>query len=114
MSYLRYLSTYSVDDCELCDALKRDRKAQSLVCREKKPMKVWITKYALTRGIIEEEAVETHSARMIGLQRSPCSRFCKPYWHTDPHEAAQHARQMQSRKIASLEKQIENLKKKIF
>ncbi len=80
-------------------------------------MKVWITKYALTQGIKENEANvcsdvsdEMIVVKGIGLY----GYFHKPYWHTDKQEAIKHAESMRLKKIDSLKKQIAKLEKLKF
>jgi len=70
----------------------------------------WITKYALTSGILEYET----SISGIGDGGMICAEnsyqcFHKPYWHDTEVEALAHADQLRLKKIASLKKQIERL-----
>lgn len=79
-------------------------------------MKVWISKYALTTGIIEIEAKETHSPSMVADASDPLSMFHGEgkEWHKSKEEAFQRAEIMKKKKIESLEKQIEKIKKMKF
>jgi len=76
--------------------------------------KVWITKYALTQGIIEGEAEICHgvSESMIELLESNKMYFHGEgrEWHRDKESAIKRAEEMKLKKIASIEKQLEKLK----
>lgn len=79
-------------------------------------MKVWITKYALTRGIIESEGEEL-SKTMIRVRGAAVK--CQVYsifpdWWPSKESAILRAEQMRNAKIKSLEKQVEKLKKLKF
>lgn len=77
-------------------------------------MKVWITKYALTRGILEKEVEDCGD----GMVREKESFFPAYYhgtdWHTDKQSAVAKAEEMRKKKIASLKKQIDKLEKMKF
>lgn len=77
-------------------------------------MKVWITKYALTDGIIEEEA-EPCGKDMIAVrnERALSSYFHGEgkNWHKTKESAIAKAEEMREKKIASLKKQIDKLEK---
>ena len=74
-------------------------------------MKVYITKYALTHGIMEEEAEEV-SQKMIRVRsRNYDSFFHGNEWHTSKKQAIAQAEKMRTKRIISLEKSIEKLKK---
>lgn len=77
-------------------------------------MKAFITRYALTKGIIEVEAREG-SDGWFGPkgQEEWCWRFPLAAWHRTRKAAISRAEEMRVKKIASLKKQItklENLK----
>lgn len=74
-------------------------------------MKVWITKYALTRGIVEAEA-NAPSDRVVKFPNGKILYVGHSY--ADKKEAIQKADEMRVRKIASLKKQIEKLEKMKF
>ena len=83
-------------------------------------MKVWITKYALTKGI-EEADVELTSTADLVVERSSGALGCDQYyhgkgkeWHQTKIEAIQRAEEMRKKKIDSLRKQIEKLEKMTF
>lgn len=66
-------------------------------------MKVWITKYALTRGIIETDNL------------NDCYSGKGYSWiHYDKEAAIQKSEEMRQKKIASLKKQIEKLEEMRF
>lgn len=79
-------------------------------------MKVWITKYALTKGIFAEEvdACFHISPKMVADRgrNTTCYTTCyhKPDWHENLSDAIAQAETMRARKIKSLEKQIAKLK----
>lgn len=80
-------------------------------------MKVWITKYALTDGIIERDVEICHevSSTMAEVKNNPYGEYYyKPHWHESREEAIARAEQMRLRKIASLEKQIAKLRELRF
>lgn len=75
-------------------------------------MKVWITKYALTKGIIEADGGLTSSESVSILNRGlplPTHWFYKGDWHSDKKSAIKKAEEMRQKKIESLKKQIEKL-----
>lgn len=80
-------------------------------------MKVWITKYALTKGIIEADAEKALSDTVV-IPRGRCilqsNWFCIGDWHTSKKQAIAKAEEMRQKKIASLKKQIEKLEKMKF
>ena len=75
-------------------------------------MKVWITKYALTDGIIENDAevcIDTDATgNMIVCDRVYFHGEGRE-WHRTKESAIQKAEEMRQKKIASLKKQIEKL-----
>lgn len=80
-------------------------------------MKVWITKYALTSGIIETEAEECGD----DMVRVHNNTFCDSYyhkegreWHRTKESAVAKAEEMRKKKIASLQKQIKKLENTNF
>lgn len=75
-------------------------------------MKIWITKYALTAGILAREGWTTDVERMIGYQEGASRNYMhKPYWHASEAEAVSHAEELKARKLQSLEKQIAKIRK---
>lgn len=77
-------------------------------------MKIWITKYALTRGIIEREVED----RGDGIVKDDSS-YITSYYHKkdyclDYESAIAKAEEMRKKKIESLKKQIEKLEKMKF
>lgn len=83
-------------------------------------MKVWITKYALTRGIIEAETNEISDdgychAYWIDRKGYECDSFLSPrHFEEDKESAIFKAKEMRQKKITSLKKQIEKLEKMKF
>lgn len=79
-------------------------------------MKVWITKYAMTDGIIEAEAepcgFDIISASWDNGTR--CNNFKGDEWWSRKKNAIEKAEEMRQEKIASLKKQIEKLERMRF
>ena len=78
-------------------------------------MKVWITKYALTDGIVEKEVYSKDSLYIIFTDGS--YDFVKnegKHWHINKDSAIKRAEEMRQKKIASLKKQIEKLEEMRF
>jgi hypothetical protein len=87
--------------------------------KERQIIKVWVTKYALTSGIFEAQAeiCADIDPQMISLKRSQGhlqENFHGKDWHTSVEAAFKRANEMKEKKIVSLEKQIEELRKKKF
>ena len=76
-------------------------------------MKVWITKYALTDGIIEAEAMYLgHDIVAVTLENDTRSiNLYSDECHLSKESAIQKAEEMRQKKIASLKKQIEELER---
>ena len=73
-------------------------------------MKFYITKYALTRGIIEAHGrILNDCSTMIKLIDSDIDYVGQPFWHVRKEDAIEHALNMRERKIKNLRKQIERL-----
>lgn len=78
-------------------------------------MQVYITKYALTKGIeiVEAELSDRVSDNIFTIEK--CSRyFHKGDWCLTKEDAINKAEEMRANKIKSLEKQIEKLKNSNF
>jgi hypothetical protein len=80
----------------------------------KKPVKVWITKYALSQGIYSTDAeiCTDISDKMISVKEKGSyydQCFHKPDWYETMKEALEQAEKMKQRKIASLKKQVKKL-----
>lgn len=82
--------------------------------------KVWVTKYALTKGVYTAENVVQRRSindQMIEIRyqnsRGYTSSFCihKPYWHTTEDEARAQVVKMVERKMKSLIKSKHHLNK---
>lgn len=79
-------------------------------------MKVWITKYALTDGIIEAEG-EPYGLEWVSASWDNgclCNNFEQGEWFDTRERAIQKAEEMRQKKIASLKKQIEKLERMRF
>lgn len=69
-------------------------------------MKVWITKYALTKGIYQEDA-EICDEEMIRVKQVQYFHFGE--WHMEKDKAIQKAEEMRIKKLQSLDKQIKKI-----
>lgn len=71
-------------------------------------MRVYITKYALTEGIMERDGEETGSG-MVRVPTGHCfpehAYFHRNEWHTTREAAVARAEQMRAAKLKSIEKQ---------
>jgi hypothetical protein len=73
--------------------------------------KFWITKYALSAGIYSIDGVTFDDAPRL-LRKAGCHEFFyKPEWHHSEEEAKIHASKMVKSRIASLEKELNGLRK---
>jgi hypothetical protein len=75
-------------------------------------MKVWISKYALSKGIYAKEVVDVGEGvvRTVGSYWSFFHGEGK-HWHRTPEEALRRAEEMRAAKLASMRKQIAKLEK---
>ena len=74
-------------------------------------MKVWITKYALTDGIIEVDG-EPYGLEWVSASwdnGDKCNDFEQGEWFDTKERAIQKAEEMRQKKIESLKNQIEKL-----
>lgn len=75
-------------------------------------MKAWITKYALTKGIMEIKASPTGNPEMIeGPGSLEYYHGEGRDWHRTRESALERAEVMRTNMIISLEKRIKNLRK---
>jgi hypothetical protein len=76
-------------------------------------MKIWLSKYALTQGIIEVEAEycgeKTNMIRVIDDGYKGCYQGEGINWHRTKEDALKRAEEMKIRKINFHRKQIEKL-----
>jgi hypothetical protein len=70
-------------------------------------MRVYITKYVCTRGILEADVSATSQPDMVSLHRY--EMFLKPDWHETLEEAQEQAQKMLLAKLRSLDKQRKRL-----
>ncbi len=73
----------------------------------------WITKYLFTQGIFST-TVEGCDDKMVKEAGSSLCYYHKDEWHRTREEAVRHAEKMRKKKIASLKKSIEKIKKLDF
>lgn len=82
-------------------------------------MKIYITKHALTQGIVEAEGEQIEDTpKMVKVLPRTNSHYSyylfKPHWHENKEEAVAQAEKMRLAKIKSLEKQIKKLQNMKF
>ncbi len=84
-------------------------------------MKVYVTKYALTAGILEKEAEPATATEGGILVRGNKTRswsadeyYHGRDWHTDREAAVLRAQEMRNAKIASVKKQLAKLEAMTF
>ena len=80
-------------------------------------MKVWITKYALTDGIIEADAESCGNSSIASVSWNNGTRCTKLYWgeyYLSKESAIKKAEEMRQKKIESLKKQIKKLEEMRF
>ena len=74
-------------------------------------MIVYITKYALTKGIQERDVSDSQSGNsQVIYDESYNKHFFKPDWYTDKDDALFQAELMRFKKISSLSKQIKKIR----
>ena len=71
-------------------------------------MKIWNTKYALTRGIVEQEAIQVSMTTVKNGVASYLHGEGKE-WHRTNKSAVARAEDMRNKKIDSLKKQLATL-----
>ena len=80
-------------------------------------MKVYITKYALTQGIFEREAISREKNSMLVVEPGALNdqyRYYASEWHETFDEAVTHAKYMGYKKVLTLINQITKLEKMEF
>lgn len=77
-------------------------------------MKVYITKYALTKGVFEITASNIGSEGMIKDVANNYNYYLKGDWYENIEDAKKDAEQRRRKKIISLQKQIDKLNKLKF
>jgi hypothetical protein len=78
---------------------------------------VYVTKYALTKGIIVVELIKGDDERMVTVKWKEGgypAYFHKPDWHLTREEAVSRAKAMKANKLESLKEQIKKLEKREF
>ena len=81
---------------------------------ERTQFDAWITKYALTSGILKkrvEDCFDISDAMVQVISRSsPKEYYHGRDWHRTENEAIERANEMKRKKISSLEKQLKAIK----
>jgi len=83
---------------------------------------IWVTKYALTSGIVEYDAQTSHQPNMVVVPAHDDDKghalltqyFHTPDWHTTREAAVARAEEMRAAKLKSLTAQIAKLSKLTF
>ena len=75
---------------------------------------VWITKYALTTGIIESDAEHCLNVSEKMIQVGSGTYYHGNDWHTSREAAVKRAEEMRNRKIRSIEKSLKQLRELTF
>jgi len=76
-------------------------------------MKIWISQYALSEGVIETEG-ETREISMVLLNSGRYVYGEGRNWHRTREDAVARAEEMRKKKISSLRKQLERLEALCF
>ena len=84
--------------------------------KENRMTVVYITKWALTRGIIQMETEDTSTDMIVVKSVSGWGTQCfhKSEWHIAKKDAAKRANDMVAKKIASLKKSLSKIRNMIF
>lgn len=77
-------------------------------------MKAWVTKYALTKGILEKEVLVCGKGHVKEDRDGFPIYYHGLEWQSTRESAIKRAEEMRKKKIASLKKKIENLEKMKF
>jgi hypothetical protein len=78
----------------------------------KEMIDVWITRYALTQGILQRRAERPETDRFVVAFEPPNGlrwMYHKPYWHATLGDAKRHAEEMRLKSIESAKKRIKKL-----
>ena len=78
------------------------------------PFYVYVTKYALTQGILGKKVCTTQSAGYVVVSDKCSEGYHTPFWHETYEAATKHAESMRTKKIASLKKQLLKMKSLTF
>jgi hypothetical protein len=70
-------------------------------------MKVFITKYALTKGIIETECKISETSPSMVYDKH--NYYHKPYWHENKQDAINQCEKMRNAKLRSLRISIQKI-----
>ena len=75
-------------------------------------MKFWVTKYALSHGILDVNGEVSENCSTMMCYKSNGQEICvhRQEWHTTKESANAQANKMVKNKIVSLEKQIKKFK----
>lgn len=79
-------------------------------------MKVWISKFALTKGIFQMEVrrMSEDNDSVFGEHTDECFHGDGKEWHKTEEEAKARAEELRKNKIANLKKQIQKLEEMKF
>jgi hypothetical protein len=78
-------------------------------------MKVYVTKYALTKGIIEMDVTQSKNyPTMVSNKENSWQTIHKPYWHENREDAVIHSQELLKKKMKSLRNMMNKLEKMTF
>lgn len=78
-------------------------------------MKVFVTKYWQSHGILEKNGDKSSDYPRLFVTDEPWKQYYhKPYWHENRQDAVEHAERLRVKKIASLRKQIRKIEGMTF
>ena len=75
---------------------------------------VYVTKFALTKGVLAKRVETKHSPDYVLDVNAPMVLYRKPEWHNTEAEALEHAEAMRQKKICSLKKKLAKMEALIF
>ena len=97
-------------------ALKYYQKKRSVVniflCAQSIIIYVYVTKYALTQGVLRKKVRTLHSEEYVVVDTF--EGYHKPFWHETREGAEKHAESVRIKKIASLKKQLDKMESLSF
>lgn len=80
-----------------------------------KNIKIWITKYALTQGIIEKDGIISSNPDVVSAKDGNCtSYYHKNEWFPSLKEAQNYAYEMKIKKLIQLDKKIKKVSAIVF
>lgn len=75
---------------------------------------VWVTKYALTKGVYREHVRTTTVPTLVVSTTNQLFCIHKPFWHMTKAEAVAHAEILRAKRIKALQLQLTKLQRMQF